>query len=101
MQLAIEFATRRARRTDPETSHAAAAKAQEFAESHAGRIHLALIRAGNATGKELAAATGYSMEQVCRRLPDLHTLGLARVSMKDGKTLVRGGARVWEATGNA
>ena len=34
--------SRRSRNTDPETSHAAARRAKHFAESHAGRILLAL-----------------------------------------------------------
>lgn len=99
-ELAIDFAPRRARRSDPETSRNAANKAREFAASQAGHIHLALIGCPQ-NGKELAAATGYTMEQVCRRLPDLQALGLAQVQMRDGKPVTRDNSRVWEACSGA
>jgi hypothetical protein len=62
----------RARRRDPQTSHAAAKKAERFAQSHAGRI-LAVFCAhrGTWTADELSAATGLSVVQIDRRLHEI------------------------------
>jgi hypothetical protein len=103
MQLALYLPPPRARKRDPETSHAAAAKASRFSESHAGRIHVALTQ-GPATAHELAERTGLTVVQIDRRLPDLAALKLARVVTTDGKPVEEGGTpetrdgfRVWEA----
>jgi predicted ArsR family transcriptional regulator len=95
MQLELQLP--RARRADPPTSHAAASRAARFSESHAGRIHVALIGLKQATAHELAHATGLTVVQIDRRLPDLRAAGLARVAERNGVMLVRGGFRVWEA----
>ena len=62
----------RARRTDPETSHAAARKAERFAASHVGRI-LALFQATGAyyTARDIAAHTGLTIVQIDRRLHEM------------------------------
>jgi DNA-binding MarR family transcriptional regulator len=59
-----------ARRTDPQTSHAAAARAALFTGDHETRILAAIDRAGaqGATAKEIATATGLTDVQVNRRL---------------------------------
>jgi predicted ArsR family transcriptional regulator len=59
-----------ARRTDPQTSHAAAARAALFTGDHETRILAAIDRAGDqgATAKEIATATGLTDVQVNRRL---------------------------------
>jgi hypothetical protein len=95
LQLSIDFP--RARASDPATSHLAASNASKFAESHAGRIHLALI-GKNLTAHELSTITGLSVVQIDRRLPDLKRAGLARVQRLADGDVVRGGFRVWEAT---
>jgi hypothetical protein len=96
MQLALDM-TPRARRSDPETSHAAAARSRAFSESHAGRIHVALTQ-GPATAHELSERIGLTVVQIDRRLPELGRVGMARVVPKaDGTDLTRGGFRVWEA----
>jgi hypothetical protein len=86
-----------ARSNDPQTSKDAAARAVQFAKSHAGRIHLALI-GKQLTAHELESLTGLSVVQIDRRLPDLKKAGLARVcKLNDGADMVRDGFRVWEA----
>ena len=89
----------RARRTDPATSHKAAAKAERFAASHAGRILAALRDLGLATAHELALATGLTVVQIDRRTIELQRAGLAYVVSMDGDPLVRDGFRVWAAYG--
>ena len=87
----------RARRSDPITSHAAADGASRFAASHAGRI-LEALQAGPASAKQIAAATGLTLVQVDRRLPELQRDGFVEVLHEGGVDLVRDGCRVWIAT---
>jgi len=87
----------RARRTDPATSHAAAAKAERFATTHAGRILAALRDLGTATAHELSTATGLTVVQIDRRTIELQRAGLAYVVSMDGDPLTRDGFRVWAA----
>ena len=87
----------RARRTDPSTSHAAAAKAARFAASHAGRIHAALREIGTATAHDIAQVTGLSVVQVDRRLPELQRAGRVSLVLVYGEPLQRDGYRVWSA----
>lgn len=101
MQLAINFNSlaeaSRSRRTDPETSKAAAKNAAKFADSHAGRIHAALKLHGPLTAHDMHII-GLTVVQCDRRLPELAKAGLARVKkMDDGADMVRDGFRVWEA----
>lgn len=87
----------RARKTDPSTSHAAAKNAERFAATHAGRIMEAL-KEGPRSAKGLSAMTGLSVEQCCRRLPELQKANLAEpMSHEDGGDVVVGGFRVWRA----
>lgn len=69
------FAQSHARRTDPETSAAAARAAVVFTGTHCERIHAALVAAGPMTKDEIARRTGLASVQVDRRLPDLHEAG--------------------------
>lgn len=80
----------RARRRDPATSHAAAKKAQRFAQSHAGRI-LAVFQSSSScswTAHELATQTGLTVVQIDRRLPELPQIERTGVSI-DGFTAWR------------
>lgn len=97
MQLELTLPPPRARRHDPATSHAAAERASRFSESHAGRIHVALM-AGPQTAHELAERTGLTVVQIDRRLPELQRIGLAAVVVCDGRIVTRDGFRVWWAT---
>ncbi len=84
----------RARNTDPNTSRAAAKRAERFATSHAGRI-LEALRVQPMTAREISAHTGLSVEQVCRRLPEITG---ASVVTRGGLPLERDGYRVWMAS---
>lgn len=98
-QLAIQFADEpRSRRSDPQTSHKAGARAQHFAGSHRDRIHQALKTHGPRSAHELSLLIGLTVVQVDRRLPELKERNLARVAkLDDGADVVRNHCRVWEA----
>lgn len=81
---------------DPITSIAAAESAAMFSGGHCDRI-LAALRGRALTAHELQSATGLTVVQIDRRLPELLRNGKARVVQVGGEDLVRGGARVWEA----
>lgn len=87
----------RARRTDPDTSKQAAAKAARFAASHSGRILAALQQLGTGTANDIAQATGLSVVQVDRRLPELQRAGKVSLVLVYGEPLQRDGYRVWMA----
>lgn len=89
-QLAIDLAPK-ARRRDPSTSHAAAAKAGSFAVNHRNRI-MAVLH-GRMTIKDIAAKCGLDHVAVARRMPELLALKQARPT--DEK---RDGCRCWERT---
>lgn len=78
----------RARRRDPSTSHAAAKKAASVAPNHRNLIMAKLTHPMDAY--DIAAATGLSQVQVCRRLPELDAMGLAHPT-----GTVRDGSRLW------
>lgn len=81
----------RARRKDPATSHAAAARAESFAARHQDRILAALEQPG--TIYDLAARTKLSHVAIARRMPELHAAGLAEPTQEK-----RDGCRVWRRT---
>ena len=85
----------RDRRTDPNTSHAAAASMLEGAASHRAKILAFLREHGGATGDGLDDALGWRHATANRRLPELRELGL--VTMTDEMRVTRSGrrARVW------
>ena len=93
----IQLAPRRARTTDPVTSHEAAARVGEFASDHATRVLDALKRAGGKAGAEqiawLAGMDGY---QASKRLPECERAGLVRRT--DETAMTRSGRKetVWE-----
>lgn len=95
MNTAIDCAPR-ARRTDPQTSHNAAKRAERFASTHKGRI-IEALRHGAATAHRLSQLTGLTVVQIDRRLPECEVEGLARPVVSGGAYLVSGGFRVWEA----
>ncbi|MGJ7512371.1 hypothetical protein [Variovorax sp. GT1P44] len=97
MELAIEmYDLPRARRTDPDTSHQAAARAEKFAKSHAGRILGDLKRVGTGTAASISANTGLTVVQIDRRLHEMEKEGLIRLVMVCGVVLEIGGYRCWE-----
>lgn len=73
---------RRARNTDPSTSHAAARRAEALAGEHASRIAYALTYGGPATAHELAdRCRGMTQVQIARRLPEMEAAGAIRRSV--------------------
>lgn len=83
-----------ARNTDPATSHTAARSAKALAAHHHTLIIGALQRPSTAT--ELAARTGLTQVQVCRRLPELEELKLARPTGNTRLTESGRPSREWE-----
>lgn len=72
MQMELTMGPPMARRTDPATSHRAAESVAVSAEAQRQRIYWSLIRFGGAlNADEIAQREGMTMEQVCRRLPEL------------------------------
>lgn len=90
-QLSLTLEALRARRRDPDTSKAAAKAAERFQASHAGRV-LAALRIHPMTAKEISAHTGLSVEQVCRRLPEITGVS---VMTAGGQAFERDGFRIW------
>lgn len=72
----------RARATDPDTSHEAAAEVHEFEGDHHAQI-LDALRLGPAGATEIAGRCGLGRDQVGKRLCELERGGLV---VKDGKT---------------
>lgn len=89
LQLGLFTPAPRARRRDPETSHAAAAKAVSIASDHRTRIAAALEK-GNGNIYELGARCGLSHVQVARRMIEMETAGAAHPTEEK-----REGCRVW------
>ena len=88
----------RARRSDPATSHQAAAKAEKFASSHAGRILAALQTHGPLSASQMYVFTGLSTVQCDRRRKEMIGAGLVRIkTMDDGHPVTHNGCEVWEA----
>lgn len=84
------------RARDPLSSVMAAERTPKFASGHCARI-LAALAKGQATPHEMQKATGLTVVQIDRRLPDLQKAGKARVVQQGGEDLMRGKSRVWEA----
>jgi predicted ArsR family transcriptional regulator len=87
-----------ARKSDPETSHEAAAKAEPLAHRHCGLIlaHLKAIHPGGATVEDIAKATGLLAHQIGKRMSDLERANHAKAwearKMSSGRS-----GRVWRA----
>lgn len=73
-QLPLSFGPR-ARRSDPSTSHRAAADAERFSGTHAGRILVAVCDHDVLTTHQLAEVTGLSVVQCDRRGHELERDG--------------------------
>lgn len=83
------FAAAAARRTDPATSHEAAAKARAFTGEHARRI-LDALAAGPAGQSEIARRTGLTVAAVSKRLGELRRAGAIE---RDGDATSASGGR--------
>lgn len=78
LDLVPSYARMPARRRDPSTSKAAAAKADEIRGDHHARILEALRAIGPAGKDRIGKRVGISGVAVARRLSELERLGLAR-----------------------
>jgi predicted ArsR family transcriptional regulator len=86
-----------ARRTDPTTSHQAAASARELREQHHSVI-LAALRAHGPAGKDrIAALTRLTGVQICRRLIELQRDGLIQPTGRTVLSTAGRNEREWEA----
>lgn len=98
-QLSLSFDERRAsRRTDPDTSKAAARRAGAFANGHKARILAALKQHGPMSPAQMFTFTGLSVVQCDRRRIELIRDGLVRIATNDeGSPITHQGCEVWEA----
>lgn len=92
-----DFADTHARKTDPDVSYEAAARAVEFAGAHCDRILACLRVHGPLTKDEIADRTGLSPVQVDRRLPDLRKRGQAAPTGDVRQSHSGRAERVWSA----
>lgn len=86
-----------ARRTDPATSHAAAARVNEFAGSHRAQVLAALKLHGPMTADQIATRTRLQSQQVNKRLPECQRLGLAAPTGDERLSASGRPERVWKA----
>lgn len=93
-QFPIDF-ERRARGSDPETSHESAARLPNFAHGHYALILGSLKLDGEQTIYELARSTGLTHVQVARRTAELHDAGYARPSGDTRESPTGRNCRVW------
>ena len=90
------FGPARARTTDPETSHEAASRAGEFANTARQMIVGYLRQEGEATGDPLDEVFGWKHATANRRLPELREAGIVRMTERRAITRSGRAARIWE-----
>jgi predicted ArsR family transcriptional regulator len=86
-----------ARRADPVTSHAAAARAHELAPHHGARIVQALQEHGPMSKTGIAAVTGISDHAVSRRPGELQAQGLICLTGETRRSAAGRAEREWRA----
>ena len=96
-QMALVFDAPMARRSDPETSHIAAANAKQLQAQHHGIIVAALERHGSLGKDGIAARTGLTGVAVARRTAELLRAGLIRPTGKTVLSTAGRPEREWEA----
>ena len=87
-----DFTRTHCRKNDPGTSQKAAERARSFSGGHCLKILSEFDPGVGLTANELARYTGLTVEQVCRRLPDLEAANELRLNGQE-----RDGFRVWVA----
>ena len=87
-----DFTRTHCRKTDPSTSQKAAERARSFSGGHCLKILSEFDPGVGLTANELARYTGLTVEQICRRLPDLEAANELRLNGQE-----RDGFRVWVA----
>lgn len=101
MSLEKAYNAPRARNSDPETSHEAAAKIRPRITRTIDSVYQALKRRRNITSRELAQAAGLDRYEVARRLVDLERAGLAERGPKRRCTVQGWAAITWNPTENS
>lgn len=91
-QLALFAPKPRARRRDPATSHAAAARAESFSARHTAKIWTALRDRGPGNKDDIAGWTGLDAVAVARRGREMQKAGLVTIGPE-----VKQGSRIWRA----
>ena len=86
-----------ARNSDPSTSHGAADQAKELQARHHRIIVAALHQHGPCGKDRLAVLTNLTGVQVCRRLSELDSLGLAKPTGRTVKSTAGRAEREWWA----
>lgn len=95
--MAIDFDPPRARRSDPQTSHAAALAAETFAGKHASAIFAWLAdHPAGGTKDEIAAGTGIDAIAVARRIAELRRAAGVYDSGDTRRTPTGRAAIVWK-----
>lgn len=95
-QLSLIFDAPLARRTDPATSHRAAASARDLQRQHQ-RLIVAALQAGPLGKDGIAARTGLSGVAVARRTVELQRAGLIKPTGKTVASAAGRPEREWEA----
>lgn len=95
MNLELDF-SKRARGSDPETSHEAAGRIKDFAGGHYALVLGSIGLHGPQTIYELASSTRLSHVQVARRTAELHDAGRIKPSGATRKSPSGRQCRVWE-----
>jgi predicted ArsR family transcriptional regulator len=97
MQLSLLDSTPRARRTDPITSHEAAASAKDLQAKH-HRLIVACLKEHGPLGKDgIAARTSITGVAVCRRLSELEHGGLIAPTGRTVKSTAGRNEREWRS----
>ena len=89
-----------ARKSDPSTSHAAAARVGEFRKMQHDTILRVLRHRGQLTAFDIAAFCALDAHEIGKRLSEMERVGLIRVVLNEGRIVMRLApsgrqARVW------
>jgi len=87
----------KARTSDPDTSHQAAASVEDSAETQRRSVQYILRTYGPKTADEIDAVLGWRVTTAGRRLPELRALGLADMLPETGATRSGRQAHFWQA----
>lgn len=89
-----------ARRTDPQTSHDAAASMGRAATMQCAKVFNALRALGKAGAEQIGERCNLPAYAVRKRLPELEDAGLIYPTEHTRKTLSGRSERIWELTAN-
>jgi len=87
----------KARNSDPDTSHQAAASVEDSAETQRRSVQYILRTYGPKIADEIDALLGWRVTTAGRRLPELRALGLVEMLPETGATRSGRQAHLWQA----